>query len=150
MIFKVPTKPSHSTIQWKFTVCTTKVVSCPSYLEFYSFPVLLFVPGPLTHQQKHTEVFRHFAVVPSDRTRDSAETWEVPSENQETLFRCEGDQALHRLLRQMVEFPSSQVFKSCLDIVLGKWLLMVMLRAEVFNWMLSRDPFQFQLDCDSG
>lgn len=53
-----------------------------------------------TKRNIHTEVvFSHSAMVPRDRTRDSIETWEAPSEHQEALFHSEGDQALHTLLR---------------------------------------------------
>jgi len=49
-------------------------------------------------------------------------THEVLSEHQKILFYCEGDQALRRLPRVVVESPSLEIFKSCLDTVLGNWL----------------------------
>jgi len=55
------------------------------------------------------------------------ETQQVLLEHQETLFYCEGDQALHRFPREAVESPSFEIFKSHLDTVLGTWLWVALL-----------------------
>ena len=54
------------------------------------------------------------------------ETQEVPSEHGETLFHCEGSQALAQVAsalvqvaQEVVESPFLGIFKSCLDAVLG-------------------------------
>jgi len=50
------------------------------------------------------------------------DTQEVPCEHQETLFYCEGDQALAQVAREVVKSPSLEIFKGHLDTVLGNWL----------------------------
>lgn len=47
---------------------------------------------------------------------------ELPSKNLKTFFCCESDQALHRLPREVVDSPSSEILKNCLDAALGSWL----------------------------
>lgn len=66
---------------------------------------------------------RLFSVVPTDRTREAhTEVQETLSKHQETLY-CEGEQHWQRLIGEVVEFPSLEIFKSCMDIVLGSLLL---------------------------
>jgi len=39
-----------------------------------------------------------------------------------TLFHCEGDRALAQVAREVMESPSTEIFKSHLDMVLGDQL----------------------------
>lgn len=56
-----------------------------------------------------------FTLKTSFAVSEYIETQEVPSELQETVFYCEGDQALNSLPRELVESPSLMILKSHLD-----------------------------------
>lgn len=58
------------------------------------------------------------------RQRSHTETREVPSEHQETLFHCEGDQVLAQVKPKSL---SLEILRSHLDVVLGRLLLMALL-----------------------
>jgi len=51
----------------------------------------------------------------------------VLSEHQETVFHCEGSQALAQVAQRGGESPSREIFKSHLDMVLGTQLYMALL-----------------------
>ena len=62
-------------------------------------------------------------VVHSGRTRGKGhqlKCGEVPSEHQERLFHCE--KHWHRFPKVVVDSPSLEIFRSCLDTVLAKWI----------------------------
>jgi len=46
------------------------------------------------------------------------EAQEVPSEHEEELLPSEGDGALEQAAQEVVESPSLEIFKTCLDKVL--------------------------------
>ena len=50
--------------------------------------------------------------------RTQTEAQEVPSEHEEELLPSEGDRPLEQAPREVVEFPSLETFKTCLDKVL--------------------------------
>ncbi|KAK4825452.1 hypothetical protein QYF61_027607 [Mycteria americana] len=70
---------------------------------------------------------RLLSVVPSDRTQGQTERQEVPFEHQETLCHSEGDKHWRRLPLGAVESLSLEIFKSCLDTVLGSLLCVTLL-----------------------
>lgn len=57
------------------------------------------------------------------RQWEQTEMQKVPFENQEILFSCEN---WHRLARKVVESPSLEVLKKCLDTVWDNWFWMVL------------------------
>lgn len=101
-----------------------------------------------TNRSIDTEaVFSHFAVVHSDRTRDSTETWEVPSEHQETFFHCEGDHALAQVAQTDGGVSLLAGIHKLSRHCPGQVALGGPARAVGLDQVLS---FQFQPDCDSG
>lgn len=64
-----------------------------------------------------------FIVVP-DKTRSNFQT------ETQKLLHCEDGRALERLPREVVEFPSLVVLKSCLDVILGNVLQVTLLEEE--------------------
>jgi len=53
------------------------------------------------------------------------------SKNIRKLLHCEGDWALARVAREVVESPSLEIFKSHPDIVLGNWIYLALLEQGV-------------------
>lgn len=50
----------------------------------------------------------------------------------------------HRLTRETMESPSSEIFKRQLDAVLGNWLQTDLLEQLWLNHMISKDAFQME------
>ncbi|KAK4827514.1 hypothetical protein QYF61_018840 [Mycteria americana] len=68
---------------------------------------------------------RLFPVVPSDGTRGDGHKlkhWKFPLNIRKHLFTTGVTKHWHRLPREVAEFPSLEIFKSPLDMVLGNWL----------------------------
>jgi len=55
----------------------------------------------------------------------------------------------HRLPREVMEYPSLEVFKSLLDTTLGDWLWVTLSEQAMLNPMTSRGRFQTQVFCYS-
>ena len=74
---------------------------------------------------------RLFPVEPSDRTRGNGHKLKhrrVPLNIMKHIFfYCEDAEHWHRLPREVVESPSSEIFKCCLDMVLGNLLWVTLL-----------------------
>lgn len=50
------------------------------------------------------------------------ETWKTPFEHLETVFNCEGDQALDQVAIEVVQSPAFETLEACLGAVLNKLL----------------------------
>ena len=64
-------------------------------------------------------------MVPSDRTRGNGHKWRhrgFPLNIKKHFFTVRVTEHWHRLPREVVESPSLEIFKSHLDIMLGRWL----------------------------
>lgn len=58
---------------------------------------------------------------------EGTERQDILFEHQETLLNCENDWALRLVAREVEEFPSLEIFKSCLAVVLGNLILVALL-----------------------
>jgi len=86
-------------------------------------------------------------VVPSDRTRGDGQKlkdrW-FSLNIRKHCFTLRVTEHRHRLPREVVESPSLDIFKSCLDTVLGNWLWVALLEQGLWT----TGPPEVQPFCD--
>ena len=73
-------------------------------------------------------------MVPSDRTRGHGHKLKhrkVHLNIRKHFFTVRVTEQWHRLPREIVDSPSLEIFKSCLDMVLGNWFYVALLSSGV-------------------
>jgi len=93
---------------------------------------------------------RLFSVVPSDRTRGNGHKLKQRKFhlNMRKTFTLRVMEPWNRLPREVVDYPSLEIFKTCLDKVLYSLLWVTLLRQGV-RLDDSQSPFQPLIFCDS-